>query len=173
MNPTPTRAGHTAGQHSPLPWKVDCSNEVLGDGEGGESFSEWLNIKAADGTVICELPGHSQYARASEMCKKEDANAAFIVEAVNQHDGLVAIVAELADIPLTEEVPGIAAKFPEMDDLVQRARNAKAGKSDNAALQARVEGLQAALCAMMQTAAIHGASQQELAIAQSALAKTT
>lgn len=75
---------------SPRPWRVHCSNEVFGDGEGGESFSEWVNVIDPDGKVICELPGHSQYARASEMCKIEDANAALIVQAVNERPALLA-----------------------------------------------------------------------------------
>ncbi len=53
----------------------------MGDGEGGESFSEWLNIIDADGKVVCELPGHSQYARGTDASRKEDANAELICSA--------------------------------------------------------------------------------------------
>lgn len=74
-------------KHTPLPWKIGSSNEVMDFG-GGEAFSEWLNIVGADGQTVCELPGHSQFARGSEANKRDDANAALIIGAVNSHDAL-------------------------------------------------------------------------------------
>jgi len=73
------------------PWVIGDSNEVFPDGNGDEAFSDWLNIIGANGKVVCELPGHSQYARGNENSKIEDANAALIVQAVNEHAALVAV----------------------------------------------------------------------------------
>lgn len=68
-------------KHTPGPWKVGSSNEVFPDGEGGESFSEFLTIKGPSGELVCELPGHSQFARDTELSKREDANARLIAAA--------------------------------------------------------------------------------------------
>lgn len=87
----------TAPQISPLPWKVDCSNEVFPEGEGGESFTEFLTIQDANGKVICELPGHSQYARNSEACRTEDANSAYLVKCANSFPALLAALEDVAD----------------------------------------------------------------------------
>lgn len=91
--PTP-RAQAEKPLHSPLPWQVGSSNEVFSFGED-ESFSEWLNIKDADGKVICELPGHSQYARETPLAAIENANADLIVESVNAAPALQAQNARL------------------------------------------------------------------------------
>lgn len=67
--------------HTPGPWTVDSSNEVFPDGDGGESFSEFLTVVASGGERICELPGHSSFARGSDTTKREDANARLIAAA--------------------------------------------------------------------------------------------
>ncbi len=100
MNPTPSSKlakfsalrenVESPKQHTPTPWKVSSSNECQPTGDGGESFSEFLTIEGAAGELICEFPGHSQWARGNDTTKREDANAELVVRCVNSHDQLLA-----------------------------------------------------------------------------------
>jgi hypothetical protein len=75
-----------------------------------------LKVFTAIGDAKDAMPG---------LLTLEEARAALSAAPAPGKDqnAATALILELADIPLTEEVPGIAAKFPEMDDLVQRARD--------------------------------------------------
>lgn len=104
---------------------------------------------------LLELVSHdgNDFGREEAMffCAPDGSHRAAIAQACvdryNAHDSDQRLIRELADIPLTCEVPGIAAKFPEMDDLVQRARNARDGKpfvsSDQRKIAALTEVLEA------------------------------
>lgn len=105
--------------HTPGPWKIGSSNEVFPDGEGGESFSEWLNVVGPDGRTICELPGHSQYARGSDLSRKEDADAALIAAAPE----LLEALSSLLSVP---EVRKAAANWASDEILKARLAIAKA-----------------------------------------------
>lgn len=92
MTPNPNTAQPL---HTPIPWSIGSSNEVMGDGEGGEFFAEWLNIIDANGKVVCEFPGHSQHARDTDITRNEGAIAAFMVSAVNRAAATEAKIAAL------------------------------------------------------------------------------
>jgi hypothetical protein len=90
MNVTDTKI-----THSPGPWIIGSRNEVFPDGEGGESFSEWLDIRDASGKIVAELPGHSQYARDTQSSHIQDANACLMVSSLDSLDALREVSVEI------------------------------------------------------------------------------
>lgn len=101
-------------QHTPTPW-TKSEVEFEKDEWSKLYFQKQICIgKGMDITAIVYGPDD-----------QEEANAAFIVRAVNAHDALLRIVKELAEVPTIDETPGIAkGVFSEMDELIYEAREA-------------------------------------------------
>lgn len=76
----------TAPKHTPAPWHA----------ENGTIYSQYATIGSAHGKTRNDA--------------ENDANAAFIVRAVNAHDALVEALEEFIGSHATFSVPSIAAK---------------------------------------------------------------
>ena len=97
-------------KYTPGPWAVDSSNEVEAGIDGDEWFEEFLTIVGPDKETICELPGHSQYARGSDRSKREDANARLIAAAPEMLDVLLGVAENTVSLEWRAKVHAVIAK---------------------------------------------------------------
>ena len=80
-------------KHTPTPWEVE---------KGVFNDKASLYITAPDTSLVCELlPKHMRYTTdqglIKEVFSKRDANAAFIVKAVNSHEDFVNALKRISD----------------------------------------------------------------------------
>lgn len=75
-------------EHSPLPWSVDPHNNILASYDTDAINPD--DGKPGDCPVVAKIPG--MFGASSDTAQ---ANAAFIVRAVNSHDALVSALKEM------------------------------------------------------------------------------
>jgi hypothetical protein len=101
----------TAGEHNPLPWYVKDGKGIM-LGSSGKKDSIFICDRSA-GTWVAELPAG----------KESQANAEFIVTAVNSHDDLIAALEQFVDASREQDQTALAMRI---DVARQRAERALA-----------------------------------------------